>query len=51
MSSALDTAIGCAVTALAVSLGATLWFDVLGKLLQLRSTGVRISAVDGKTEE
>jgi hypothetical protein len=43
------TPVGWAITALAVSLGSAFWFDALGKLLQLRSTGARVSAVDGKT--
>jgi hypothetical protein len=31
--------IGCAMTALAVSLGAPFWFDLLGRLVNLRATG------------
>ena len=30
---------GCAMTALAVSLGAPFWFDLLGRLVNLRATG------------
>lgn len=45
------TPVGWIVTALAVSLGSTFWFDTLGKLLQVRGTGTRISVVDGKADE
>jgi hypothetical protein len=31
--------LGCLITALAVSLGAPFWFDVLGKLVNVRATG------------
>lgn len=42
---------GWLVTALAVSLGATFWFDVLSRALQLRSSGPRISTATGRSEE
>jgi hypothetical protein len=41
---------GWIVTALAVSLGAAFWFDVLSKALQLRGSGPRVSEADGKVE-
>ncbi len=34
--------VGWLITALAVSLGAAFWFDMLGKVLQLRGTGPRL---------
>jgi hypothetical protein len=40
---------GWLLTALAVSLGAGFWFDVLSKALQLRGTGPKISAATGRT--
>lgn len=42
--------LGWLVTALAVSLGSGFWFDLLGKALQLRSTGPKVSATSGKIE-
>jgi hypothetical protein len=41
---------GWVITALAVSLGAAFWFDVLSKALQLRGSGARVSATSGKIE-
>ncbi len=41
---------GWLITTLAVSLGAAFWFDVLGKALQLRGSGPKISAVTGVVE-
>lgn len=43
--------VGWVVTGLAVSLGATFWFDLLGKALQLRGTGPKVSAKSGEVEE
>ena len=45
-----STVLGCLMTALAVSLGAGFWFDALNKLLNIRSSGTRVSPQDGKTE-
>jgi hypothetical protein len=42
---------GWLITALAVSLGAGFWFDVLSKALQLRGTGPKISAATGRTSD
>ena len=42
---------GWLATALAVSLGATFWFDVLGRALQIRGSGGKISAATGKPDE
>jgi len=44
------TLIGWLITALAVSLGSGFWFDALGRLLQLRSSGAKISPANGKVE-
>jgi len=33
--------LGCAMTALAVSLGAPFWFDLFGRLVNLRATGAK----------
>ena len=41
---------GWLITALAVSLGAGFWFDVLGKALQLRGTGAKVSTTTGTVE-
>jgi hypothetical protein len=41
---------GWIVTAFAVSLGAAFWFDILGKALQIRGSGGKISATTGKAE-
>ncbi len=41
---------GLVITALAVSLGAGFWFDVLGKALQIRGTGPRVSVETGRVE-
>jgi hypothetical protein len=43
-------AVGWLITALAVSLGAAFWFDVLSKALQLRGSGPRVSETSGKVE-
>ena len=40
---------GWLLTALAASLGATFWFDLLGKSLQIRGSGAPVSAVTGAT--
>jgi hypothetical protein len=40
--------LGWLITTLAVSLGAAFWFDLLGKLLKLRSSGPRVSEVTGR---
>lgn len=40
---------GWLLTALALSLGAGFWFDVLSKVLQLRGTGPKVSAATGET--
>ena len=40
-------ALGWLLTALAVSLGAAFWFDVLSKALQLRGSGPKVSASTG----
>jgi hypothetical protein len=37
-------------TAVAVSPGATFWFDVLSRALRLRGTGARVSAATGRVE-
>ena len=42
--------LGWLLTALAVSLGAGFWFDLLGKVLQIRGTGAKISTETGRTE-
>jgi hypothetical protein len=42
--------LGWIVTALALSLGAAFWFDVLNKALQLRGSGPKISAATGRVE-
>jgi hypothetical protein len=42
--------LGWVVTALAVSLGAGFWFDLLGKALNLRGSGARVSAATGRVE-
>jgi hypothetical protein len=42
--------VGWAITALAVSLGASFWFDMLSKALRLRGTGARVSAITGRVE-
>lgn len=39
---------GWLVTALAVSLGATFWFDLLSRALRLRGTGAKVSAATGR---
>jgi len=41
---------GWLTTALAVSLGANFWFDVLSRALQLRGSGPRVSVASGKVE-
>jgi hypothetical protein len=42
--------LGWLITALAVSLGAAFWFDVLSKALQLRGSGPKVSAATGELE-
>jgi hypothetical protein len=44
-------AIGWLVTALAVSLGANFWFDILGKALQIRGSGPKVSVATGEVEK
>ncbi|HEX2875023.1 MAG TPA: hypothetical protein VHP33_27415 [Polyangiaceae bacterium] len=41
---------GLLISALAVSLGSGFWFNLLGRLLQLRGTGPRISPTTGENE-
>ncbi|HYQ40537.1 MAG TPA: hypothetical protein VER11_01170 [Polyangiaceae bacterium] len=43
--------IGWLITALACCLGANFWFDVLGKALQLRGSGPKISPSSGELEK
>ena len=43
-------ACGWLITALAVSLGANFWFDILGKALQLRGSGPKVSPSTGEVE-
>jgi hypothetical protein len=45
------TLLGCSVTALAVSLGAGFWFDLLSKALKLRGSGPKVSAVSGEVDD
>ncbi len=47
-SSLLAWAFGCAVTAFFVALGAPFWFDVLGKVVNLRAAGRKRDAEDDK---
>lgn len=42
--------LGWLITILAVSLGSNFWFDVLGKALQLRGSGPKVSAASGEVE-
>ncbi|HET7542958.1 MAG TPA: hypothetical protein VFK05_23960 [Polyangiaceae bacterium] len=42
--------VGWLITALAVSLGSNFWFDVLGKALQLRGSGPKVSVSTGEVE-
>jgi len=44
-----NSILGCFVTALAISLGAPFWFDLLSKLVKLRGTGTKPS--EDKTKE
>ena len=44
------TLLGWLITAVAVSLGSSFWFDALGRLLQLRSSGAKVSPVNGKVQ-
>ena len=44
-------AVGWMLTALAASLGAPFWFDILGKLVQLRSSGGRVPLSSEKKAE
>lgn len=46
----LGWVLGLLATGFAASLGATFWFDLLGRILQLRSSGGRISAATGALE-
>jgi len=41
--------LGWIITALAISLGAPFWFDMLNKIIRLRSTGVRESSKNNST--
>jgi hypothetical protein len=43
-------AVGWLITILAVSLGSNFWFDVLGKALQLRGSGPKVSVSTGEVE-
>lgn len=43
----LTTIAGWVITALAISLGSPFWFDALGKLARLRTTGVKPKAGEG----
>lgn len=43
----LTTIAGWAITALAISLGAPFWFDALGKLARLRTTGAKPKPAEG----
>ncbi|RYZ01229.1 MAG: hypothetical protein EOO73_36205 [Myxococcales bacterium] len=45
-----STVLGWLLTAVAVSLGASFWFDVLNKVLRVRGTGLKISAITGRVE-
>jgi hypothetical protein len=47
---ALLTILGWLATAFAVSLGSGFWFDALGRLIQLRGAGPKISTVNGKQQ-
>jgi hypothetical protein len=38
--------LGCLMTALAISLGAPFWFDLLGRLVNLRATGAKPAKAD-----
>jgi hypothetical protein len=42
--------LGWLTTALAVSLGSSFWFDLLGKALSIRGTGTKVSTTSGKVE-
>jgi hypothetical protein len=42
--------LGWFLTALAVSLGSGFWFDILSKVLQIRGSGKKVSAVTGRVE-
>lgn len=46
----LNTIIGWLITALAVSLGAPFWFDLLGKLVNLRSGGTKPRTTPGGSD-
>jgi hypothetical protein len=50
-SSSWVTVVGWLVTGFAVSLGAAFWFDILGRVLQVRGSGVKISPATGKAED
>lgn len=41
-----ETLFGWVITALAISLGAPFWFDLLSKLIKVRGTGTKITAND-----
>lgn len=42
--------IGCFITAIALSLGAPFWFDILDKLVKLRSSGTQEKVVESKAQ-
>jgi hypothetical protein len=42
-----ETFFGWIITALAITLGAPFWFDLLSKLINLRGTGTKIDTEDG----
>jgi len=44
-----NSILGCFVTALAISLGAPFWFDIISKLVKLRGTGTKPPADKEKT--
>jgi len=46
-----DNILGCFITALAISLGAPFWFDILSKFIKLRGTGKRINDNQKKDDE
>jgi hypothetical protein len=44
-----ETLFGWIITALAISLGAPFWFDLLNKIVKLRGTGTKITTTDTDT--
>ncbi len=50
-SGGLETLLGWLITALAITLGAPFWFDLLSKLISLRGTGAKIVASDTDTKK